>query len=147
MWKSALSFALVGPLVGFAPIAIWILALAIGYRSEGTLGEVIYLFLVMPLISLAMTYVVGAPAAFLVGAMQHVLLDRGMKHPLVVLASGALGFALSALTLCGLDIFAMPRPHLGSAPTFGWNMWLSTGAIGGAAAAICTLFTPRATTL
>jgi hypothetical protein len=141
IWKSALRFALFGPLVGYAIVVLVLLVTAIRHRNLAPPDVSLISLLLTPyLLALVGAYIVGAPAAFVVGAANYAMGERGQKIKWIVVANVLLGSVISGLTIYAIDEFVMPHPHLGQAPMFGKQIWLLVSGIGGAVALICTLF-------
>jgi len=88
-------------------------------------------------------YVVGAPAAFAVGAATRWMSNRAFSKSWIVAASLLIRAGISMATIYWLDEFVIPHPHLGSAPMFGPRMWVIVGGVGAASAVMCTLAAMR----
>ena len=83
-------------------------------------------------------YVIGAPAAFAVGAATQALSARAVPRSAIVAATVVIGAAISMLITFGLDEFALPHPHGDAAPLLGLHIGLVVAGIGGVSAAICS---------
>ena len=120
----------------------FLVARAVQHGSEIAPDETSITLLLTPfLLTAAGAYIVGAPAAFAVGAAMQAMRERGVKMmPWLLFTNLLLGSALSAMTICGLDLYILPHPHLDAAPMFGERVWFAVAGIGGGAAIICTLF-------
>jgi hypothetical protein len=144
VWRSAFSFALAGPMIGFG------LAAAAGsatfawralVKGEDVAPPDGALSALAPLLILALVgaYAVGAPAAFIVGAAMRAMSERVFSAPAIVATAVLIGAAVSAATVYTLDEYALPHPHLGAAPMFGASAWAFAGGVGALSAAICAL--------
>lgn len=153
VWKSALRFALIGPLVGLAIGLCLVLAniarlIVLGHAQEiappdGSSAYILpELLLFVPAI-LAAVYVVGAPGAFAAGATMQIMRERSFATVWIVAANALIGFAVSFLTFYVVDEYVLPHPHLDLAPQFGPSMCLAIGAVGALSATICTLVKSR----
>ncbi|MBR0827885.1 hypothetical protein JQ596_20340 [Bradyrhizobium manausense] len=152
MKRSAVWFALVGPAVGFAMMfAVSLARLSwqiVMRRSDAVLlddslaSTALGFVTVIPVLLIG-AYVVGAPAAFAVGAATRLMSDRAVSTLWIVAASLLIGAGISMATIYGLDEFVIPHPHLDSAPMFGPRMWVIVGAVGAASAVMCTLAAMR----
>jgi hypothetical protein len=141
IWKSGLGLAIVGPLIGYGLLAIALGVTALGHRDEAPPDEPsFFLLLTLLLLALLGAYLIGAPAAFAVGATKEAMRRRGCTMPWILLVNLVLGSALSGTAMFVLDMHMLPHPHLDAAPLFGRGMWLTAAAIGAVAAVICTLF-------
>ncbi|MFZ3357690.1 MAG: hypothetical protein WCA56_14045 [Xanthobacteraceae bacterium] len=149
VWKSALRFALVGPLVGLFIGFCLVLAnigrlFVLGRAREiappdGSSAYILpALLLFIPAI-LAAVYVVGAPGGFAAGAAMQIMRERSFAAVWIVAANALIGFAVSFLTFYMLDEYILPHPHLDPAPQFGPSMCVAIGAVGALSAIICTL--------
>jgi len=130
IWRPTLGFAAFGPLVGYIPVALFLVATEFPLRYA---SDVELLAAQLPLL-LVGAYIVGTPAAFVVGAMRHVMREKGIGSLWILAVNVLLGSTISALTICVLDICFFARPHE--------RVWLIVGALGGVAAWICSVFVP-----
>lgn len=152
MKRSAVWFALVGPAVGFAMMfAVTLAGISwqiVTRRSDavlldGSLVSTALGFLTVIPVLLIGAYVVGAPAAFAVGAATRWMSNRAFSKLWIVAASLVIGAGISMATIYWLDEFVIPHPHLDSAPMFGPRMWVIVGGVGAASAVMCTLAAMR----
>jgi hypothetical protein len=139
-WRSGLAFALVGPLVGLA-IFVGLAAASgdIARTDMSLLAQALAMSSLAPMLLIG-AYAVGAPGAFAVGALMAHASGRGVHRAKSVAASLAVGAGISTLMIFALDEFVLPRPHGDSTPLLGSQMWLAVAGVGGASAAICSVF-------
>lgn len=138
-WRTGLAFALIGPLLGLGFALTLVTASgAIARTDLSMLDQALAMLTFVPMLLIA-AYVIGAPAAFAVGATTQALIRRGVNEGAIIAASVAIGAAISMLLTCGLDEFVLPHPHGDAAPLLGLQMWLTVGGIGGVAAAVCSI--------
>jgi len=150
VWKSALLFALAGPLVG---LAILVAFVCVKLAVNGLLGTdppppgALWSFVHDALFNLPFilrdAYVVGGAAAFAAGAILQAMAGRDVPRPWTVAATVLVGAAISTLTIRELDLHVLPH-HMGDpAPLLEADMWYFIGCIGAVSALICTLWRLR----
>jgi hypothetical protein len=153
VWKSALQFALVGPLVGLAIVLGLAVAnvarlMILGHASEiappdGSAAVILLKVLPFILVLFAAAFVVGAPGAFVAGAAMQWMRERCFGTIWIVGANALIGFAVSYLTFSGFNEYVLPHPHLDPAPAFEPSMAVAIGVVGALSAIICTLVKSR----
>ena len=130
-WRLGPQFALIRPLVGLA-IAMTVLFANMAIYVPP--GEWIFLFLGIPF-ALTGAYVVGGPAAFVVGAAKQLMCERSFKMIWIVAVNVVFGAAISTLTVVPINRYFGGHPF--SDPAYG------VSALGAVSALICTLLIPH----